>query len=223
MASRPQRNYRLHQPIGETLMIDSNYAETLFNHLYGNINGYAVSTAARQASGIDTEKLLYGELPFETCKQILERANPKKDGVFCDLGSGTGRVVMAFYLLSNFKKCSGVELLKGLHDKACEVMTTFEETVKPQIKTHLEGRELQFLCDDIFACDLRGTDFIFMNHPFKESDLFDRLEEKFLDELKPGSRIVTIIRSLKNPRFKSLGSQTYKFSWGDSTAHFFEI
>ncbi|MBP7709536.1 MAG: hypothetical protein KA100_00515 [Rickettsiales bacterium] len=204
-------------------MIDPIYAETLFNHLYGNIDGYGVSTAARQASNIDTEKLLYGELPFETCKQILERANPKKDGVFFDLGSGTGRVVMAFYLLSNFKKCVGVELLQGLHNKACEIHVEFNKNIKLQLAGDIEDRELQFTCGDIFAANLKDADFIFMNHPFKESDLFNQIEEKFLDELKPKSKIVTTIRSLKNPRFKNLGSQTYKFSWGDSTAHFFEI
>ncbi len=203
-------------------MINPVYAETLFNHLYGNINGYGISTAARASSGLDTEKLLYGELPFQTWKDIIERANPRKDGVFFDLGSGTGRVVIASYLLGEFQKCLGVELLKGLHDKACEMKTEFEKNIKPQIETHVAGRELNFFRNDIFAIDLQEADFLFMNHPFKESDIFNKLEEKILDELKAGSKIVTTIRSLKNPRFKNLGNQTYKFSWGDSTAYFFE-
>lgn len=204
-------------------MINPIYAETLFNHLYGQINGYSVSTEARAKSAFDTEKLLYGELPFETCQKIIERADPKKDGVFFDLGSGTGRVVMAFYLLSNFRKCVGVELLQGLHNKACEIDMEFNKNIKPQLAGYVEERELQFTCGDIFKADLRDADFIFMNYPFKDSELFDQLEEKFLSELKAGSKIVTIIRALKNPLFKNLGSQTYKFSWGDSTAHFFEI
>ena len=203
-------------------MIDPLYAETLFNHLYGHIDGYGVSTRARAKSALDTEKLLYGELPFVTWKEIIEFAQPKKDGVFFDLGSGTGRVVMASHLLSDFKKCVGVELLQGLHDKACEVKAEFDKNIKPQIANHVEGRELRFDCADIFTCDLREADFIFMNHPFKESELFNQLEEKILDELKVGSKIVTTIRILKNKRFKNLGNQTYKFSWGDSTAYFFE-
>ena len=71
--------------------------------------------------------------------------------------------------------------------------------------------------------DLHEADFIFMNHPFKEGDDFARLEEKFLNELKPGTKIVTVIRALQNPMFKYLGKETYKFSWGDSTAHFAEV
>lgn len=204
-------------------MIDFLYAETLFNYLYNNINGYSVSKEARQKSGQDTEKLLYGELPFSTWGEIVERANPKKDGVFFDLGSGTGRVVMQSHLLFDFKKCVGVELLEGLYNKACEVKEEFEKSVKPQIKNHVEARELTFLQQNIFETDLRDADFILMNHPFKDGEIFMQLEEKFLKELKSGTKIVTTIRALKSEGFKNLGSQNYKFSWGDSTAHFFEI
>lgn len=204
-------------------MINATYAETLFNYLYGQINGYDVSNAARRKFTSDTSKFLYGELPFTTWQQIVEHANPKKDGVFFDLGSGTGRVVVASHLLYDFKKSIGVELLDGLHDKAMEVKENFEKTIKPQVEKQVEGRELQFIKSDIFAVDLREADFIFMNHPFKDGEVFMKLEEKFLSELKPGTKIVTIIRALRNPAFKSLGSQTYKFSWGDSTAHFFEV
>lgn len=204
-------------------MINPLQAETIFNHLYANINGYSVSNQARESSGINTEKLLYGELPFETCQKMIEFIKPKPESVFFDLGSGTGRVVLAFYLLFNFKKCVGVELLSGLHNKACEINSEFNKNASPQLAGYINNRELQFLRGDIFATDLREADLIFMNHPFKEGEGFNKLEEKFLAELKPGSKIITTIRALKNPLFKNLGSQTYKFSWGDSTAHFFEI
>ncbi len=78
-------------------MIDSNYAETIFNYLYNNINGYQISRNARINSGMDTETLLYGELPFSTWKKIVTKANPKADGVFFDLGSGTGRIIFASF------------------------------------------------------------------------------------------------------------------------------
>jgi ABC-type lipoprotein release transport system permease subunit len=204
-------------------VIDFNYAQTLFNYLYGNINGYKVSTQARKNSGLDTEKLLYGELPFETWREMVERVNPKKDGVFFDLGSGTGRVVVQSHLLFDFKKCVGVELLEGLHNKALEVQKEFEKSIEPQILTHVKDRQLSFLNASIFDTDLSEADLILMNHPFKDGELFLQLEEKFLRELKPKTKIITIIRALRNKAFKSLGSQSFKFSWGDSTAHFFEV
>jgi SAM-dependent methyltransferase len=204
-------------------MITPGYAQTLFNHLYGHINGYGVSNAARAKSGQNTEKLLYGELPFETWQQIVERAAPKSDGIFFDLGSGTGRIIIASYLLFSFRKSIGIELLEGLHNKALEVKDDFDKVVKPQVEKYISGRELTFINDNIFNIDLGEADFVFMNHPFKEGDDFARLEEKFLNELKPGTKIVTTIRALQNTMFKHLGKETYKFSWGDSTAHFAEI
>lgn len=205
------------------MTIDAIQAENLFNKLYGEVKGYSVSTEARAKSGLDTSRFLYGELPFTTWKEIVEHANPKKDGVLFDLGSGTGRIVMASHLAFNFRKAIGVELLKGLHDKACEVKENFEKNFKTEISDQLIGRELKLVEANIFDVDLREADFIFMNHPFKDGEEFVKLEEKFLAELKSGTKIATIIRSLKNPAFKQLGSKTYKFSWGDSTTHFHEV
>ncbi len=203
-------------------MINYNLAAQLFSSLYDNIDGYSVSHEARKNIE-DKNDLLYGELPAETWKEIVEKADPKKDGVFLDAGSGTGRVVILSYLLYDFKKTIGVELLKGLHDKACEVKEIFDRDVKPQVLDHIANRELEFFCKNIFDANFHEVDFVFMNHPFKDRELFDLLEEKLLRELKPKSKIVTIIRALKNPAFKQLGSKKYNFSWGESTAYFHEV
>ncbi len=204
-------------------MIDSNYAETIFNYLYNNINGYQISRNARINSGMDTETLLYGELPFNTWKKIVTKANPKADGVFFDLGSGTGRIIFASFLAFDFRKTIGVELLKGLFDKSCEVKKEFDKNVKDKILSHIHNREIELFQQDIFDTDLREADFVFMNHPFKDGEIFSKLEDKLLNELKIGTKIVTTIRPLKNPRFKLTSSEIFEFSWGSSEAYFFEI
>ncbi len=203
-------------------MLNYDLAAKLFSSLYDNIDGYSVSHEARKDLE-DKNDLLYGELPAETWRDIVERADPKKDGVFLDAGSGTGRVVILSHLLYDFKKTIGVELLQGLHDKACEVKENFDRDVKPQVLDNVANRELEFFCKNIFDTDFREVDFVFMNHPFKDRELFDLLEEKLLKELKPKSKIVTIIRALKNPAFKQLGNKKYNFSWGESTAYFHEV
>lgn len=204
-------------------MIEPFYAERLFNQLYANINGYEVSIGAQDNFKGDTKSLIYGELPFETCQNIINQIQPKSNGVFFDLGSGTGRIAMTAHLLHNFRKSIGVELLDGLHDKACEIKNTFEIDLLPPIRSKFEGSDLQFLKANIFDVDLSEADFVFINHPFKGDQLFDDLETKLISELKPGTKLVTIIRHLRNPAFKSLGSKNYKFSWGNSTAHFAEV
>lgn len=203
-------------------MLNNDLAAKIFGLLYDNIDGYEVSHQARRDLD-NTSEVLYGELPFASWQQIILETKPKQDGVFFDLGSGTGRITMMSYIFCDFKKIVGIELLQGLHDKACEVKEIFNKNVKSQIQNHLENRELQLINKNIFDVDLSEADFIFMNHPFKDRDLFDQLEQKFLRELKSGTKIVTIIRALKDPAFKSLGSKKYEFSWGESTAFFHEI
>lgn len=205
--------------------MNESYKETLFNFLYGNVNGYSVSHDAREKHNDSeaTKDLLYGEVPFLTLEEIVKEANPNKDGVFFDLGSGTGRVVIALHLMLNFRKSVGVELLEGLHKKACEVKKEFENYVVPKISDYDRNRKIDFVNASIMDVDLSEADFIFMNHPFKDRELFAILEEKLVRELKPGTKIVTIIRKLDNSKIKFIDSKKFNFSWGESTAHFHEI
>ena len=74
------------------------------------------------------EELTYGEFDFFFFAELLDRAcmlwdaahdadNQKKksDKVFCDLGSGSGRLVLAAAALNSWQLCRGVELLPGIH------------------------------------------------------------------------------------------------------------
>ena len=203
-------------------MINPIYAETLFNYLYANINGYDISSASRPKT-TSSKDLLYGEIPFATWKKIVEQANPKDGAIFFDLGSGTGRVVIESHLLFNFRKSIGIELVKGLHDKACEIAETFTKIIKPQINDSITNRELLFINDNILNVDIYEADFILLPHPFKSENDFLALEERFLKQLKPKTKIVTFIRPLRNRRFKGFGGTLYNFSWGKSTAYFFEV
>lgn len=204
-------------------MINPLYAQTLFNHIYANVDGYHIAGRAQGAVPGSREALLYGEIPFKTWQKIVTRAKPKSDAIFFDLGSGTGRVVFQSYLLFDFKKSIGVELLDGLHNKACELEKNFQKAIKPQISHLLGDRKLELIHGNILHTDLHEADFILLPHPFKKEEDFLVLEEKFLRELKPKTKIVTLIRDLRNPAFKDLGFETCEFSWGKSTAYFYEI
>jgi SAM-dependent methyltransferase len=203
--------------------MDTIYAQTIFNYLYANIDGKKISAIARSRHNEPVENLLYGEIDFDSLKKIIEYANPKKDGVFYDLGSGTGRVVLECHILFNFKKSIGIELLKDLHNKSLEVARKFNANVKPIISNNLTSKEFEFINKSFFEVNLSDADVILMNHPFKDGPNFVDLEKKFLNELKPGTKIITTIRSLKNPAIKLLGHKKYHFSWGLSTVYFHEI
>ena len=111
-----------------------------FHSLYQNVDGYQISFQARQKLFENSSDLTYGEIPFVSWREIILRANPKNGGVFFDLGSGSGRVVVASHLLFNFRKSVGVELLFELHEAALEIKNNFEKLATPQIKEHVSGR-----------------------------------------------------------------------------------
>lgn len=204
-------------------MIKEDYARTLFDFLFGGVDGYKTSSTARQSSGQDCKDLLYGEMPFDTWKAIVETAKPKENAVFVDLGSGVGRAIIQSHLLFDFKKSIGVELLDGLHNKAVEIFDNFKKTIEPQVAESLKNKEVLFLKDNILKVDLSEADFVYMCHPFKNEQEFLQLEQRFLSQLKKGTKIVTIIRQLRNEAFKKHGSTMFDFSWGKSTAYFHEV
>ena len=82
----------------------------------------------------------YGEIPFKSVGRLLHKAllvygamgsadNKAKarkgggGGVFYDIGSGTGKVLVAAALLHRFDRCVGVEILPELHAKALQLHT----------------------------------------------------------------------------------------------------
>jgi hypothetical protein len=78
------------------------------------------------------QEFVYGEFDTMFFAHMLDRAHelyfrnlPDEqpdwtDKVFCDLGSGTGRLVLAAAALHRWKKCRGVELLESIHKAAEE-------------------------------------------------------------------------------------------------------
>ena len=205
-------------------MIDQKYAETIFNFLYSEVNGYEVSNKARRNENLDENGFLYGELPFQTFVKIIESIKPKLGGTFIDLGSGTGRIVMQSYLMNHFDKVIGIEFLQGLHNKACEIKSIFDKTVQPQVAKFLQNKSIEFINGDILEYDYRDADFIFMNHPLKsENGGYKILEAKFKSELKKGTKIATIIRPIEEQSFQMIDKRSLEFSWGKSTAYFYEV
>lgn len=91
------------------------------------------------------QEFVYGEFDIGFFAQVLDHAamyypndksspgdgtssvdgsssSPWKDKVFCDLGSGTGRLVLAAAALHPWKLCRGIELLDGIHQEATGIL-----------------------------------------------------------------------------------------------------
>ena len=96
----------------------------------------------------DDPSLIYGEANFNTIGWLIQKIKYKygvpgtnftpeegilqrpNEGIFVDIGSGTGKAVIAAYATHNFKTLYGIEILEGLHNTALELLELFQLEVR---------------------------------------------------------------------------------------------
>merc|ERR1719191_1491924 len=71
----------------------------------------------------------YGEFHAEGVSALLDALNVTGDDVFCDLGSGTGKVVMQAFLERRTREAIGVELSEARHENAIHARDRLAESL----------------------------------------------------------------------------------------------
>jgi SAM-dependent methyltransferase len=94
-------------------------------------------------------------------RDILRKLDLPKDGVFVDLGSGKGRVLLIAAQFG-FKKVVGVEFSRELCEIACDNVKVFTQ------RTHITAR-IDVVESDVAAYPIEpDQEVFFMNNPFEE-------------------------------------------------------
>ncbi|MDR3290279.1 MAG: class I SAM-dependent methyltransferase [Rickettsiales bacterium] len=204
----------------------SNEKKEIFDFLYSSVDGYGISHRARNKMlNKDKEHLIYGEMSIEELATFYENEIfvdkiKSLNGTFYDLGSGTGKIVLAnSLLLPHFKKFVGVELLKDLVLTANEIKNKYSKTDAESAK------KIEFKWADFFNVDYGDADYIFMHYPMNNAeDLYLKLEEKLAKELKKGTIVVSVIRSLKNKNvFRELVYSNVTLHYGSAPYSCYEV
>lgn len=81
------------------------------------------------------QEFVYGEFDVDFFAEVVEKAIGLYDGeprIFCDLGSGTGRLVLTAAALYDWELVRGVELLPGIHQTAVEKLEACRTTTVSQ-------------------------------------------------------------------------------------------
>ena len=86
-----------------------------------------------------TNKSLQLGIVFEKIKNKYGKPNvgnsgpngflQKRGGIFYDLGSGTGKPLIAAAVLHNFGYCYGIEILEGLYTTSLEIQSSYASKV----------------------------------------------------------------------------------------------
>lgn len=101
-------------------------------------------------------------------------------GVFYDLGSGTGKVVLTAAILHNFTKCNGVELLSGLHEVAVGYKNAWDKNTSTMESDRASDvPSIEYICGSIFDTDIANwpheADVVFSNTHCFDRGIMDGL------------------------------------------------
>lgn len=133
--------------------------------------------------------------PIEKVRKMLELASPKQGEILYDLGSGDAKILIEAARKYNVK-CNGIEINPVLVRMSARRIEKLG--LQNKIKIH-QG--------NFFKKDFSDADVILI-YLFQPTMVL--LERKFLSELKPGTRIVSLAFTFDNiPFIKSLPDYPY--------------
>eukprot|EP00968_Pinguiococcus_pyrenoidosus_P013217 scaffold1197_cov228-Pinguiococcus_pyrenoidosus.AAC.3 len=174
--------------------------------------------------------LVYGEIDFFSFATLLEKAQPAPGETFVDLGSGTGKAVVAAALLygHKFSRCAGIEIVPSLYEASLIATARYEEEDRKIAAFYAEERaELRWYCGDILdenqvdeQAGLSWTadgDVVFVNATCFPTELMDKVTAQ-AETLKQGARVITLTKALNSSEFELLERKQYAMSWGPATA-----
>lgn len=198
------------------------YCLQLVNQLYEGISGFSVSINSREQEGkMDEPSLTYGELTDTSIVEVLAVVKPQPGEVFYDLGSGAGKPVLWASVLYDWRKCCGVELLKGLYELSLQQAEKLKSS--PELGKLLPNKAMnvEFINNDILNQDFSDANVILTNATAFSQDLWKSLTDKFID-LPIGTRIMSLTKSINMPEFEQIHSGTYLMTWGMNSVHFYQ-
>lgn len=201
--------------------------EDVFTALYSHYTSeHTYSISLQERKYINTNKsnplykansLTYGEINDLQClrnvfayltEQGLMPSQPNT-ATFYDLGSGSGRVIIAASLLFPFAKCIGIEILASLHGIAKIVKDEYDHFFASPVLEVYHGS-----ITDLTVHDWTHGDIIYVNSVCFSAELFTEMT-KLAMQMKIGSIVITLAQPLpKSSGFHLLHETREEMSWG---------
>eukprot|EP00747_Dinoflagellata_sp_TGD_P066606 gnl/TRDRNA2_/TRDRNA2_154883_c0_seq1.p1 gnl/TRDRNA2_/TRDRNA2_154883_c0~~gnl/TRDRNA2_/TRDRNA2_154883_c0_seq1.p1 ORF type:complete len:363 (+),score=46.16 gnl/TRDRNA2_/TRDRNA2_154883_c0_seq1:211-1299(+) len=167
-------------------------AQRSFRQAYADIDGVSLAASGQLAIGRQSDsELTYGEIqffPFLDC--LCQAVRPLPGEVFVDLGSGTGRAVLAAALgYPSLGRCVGFEVVPSLHraaEHAAAIVTGDKCTSAAPIELH-QADFMDSAWEEI-------ADIVWVSSLCMSESTLLHLAKK-VQALRPGSRVVTMTES----------------------------
>lgn len=192
----------------------------LLDILYGDVDGYGLSTKGRERIQNFGEDFTYGEVTPQVMWDMLHQARAEPGEVFYDLGAGTGKAVLFAGLLFDFARCTGIEYLQELCDSATTALARYQGYILPILPPEKCVPQMRFICADMREQDIADGDVIFAHCTCFSPALMEGLRDR-VSPLKSGSRVITVSRELGHPDYVYQGMLPVQMAWGSATAYFY--
>ena len=162
---------------------------------------------------------------YEYIKHIFN--NSIKDGIFYDLGSGTGKPVIAMSLMHKFKKLTGIEFLENLVKLSKGIKNIYDEKIKDKFAKNKEilsfntPNTIEFVKGDFFKHNWNDASVIFANSTCFSIQMIDQIADKANKECKSGTIIITFTKKLNKLNSDWILKDGFRrlMTWGIATIY----
>ncbi|MEI6094355.1 MAG: methyltransferase [Gammaproteobacteria bacterium] len=176
------------------------------------INGFELSRQAREHT--NAYEYVYGEINSKSLIALLSLTHPDSSTVFYDLGSGTGKAVLACAMVFDVKKSCGIELFPILDGAAKQQLAQLQ--CIPEYQEN--AQKITFVCDNFLTANLADATVIFVAATGLFGDTWEQLNQR-LEQLSHNPIIITTTKKLLSPQFKVLHQTRVQMSWGIVNAY----
>ena len=120
-----------------------------------------------------------------------------RDGNFYDLGSGTGKAVIAMSLIFHFKRLIGIEYLENLFRLSLEIKNTYDRTIRDKFENNQQlfnfetPNQIEFLQGYFLKHNWENTSIIFANSTCFSLGMMKNIASKSNKECKSRTIIIT--------------------------------
>ena len=183
----------------------------VFQTIVNDINGFALSRAARAHH--EAMEYTYGEIDFMSFIALIAMTHPTPETLFYDLGSGTGKAVLACAMVFDMQACCGIELFDALHNAAL-----IQQDRLRQYPAYTQKADtIHFMNDNFLNVDLSKASLIFINATALFGDTWEKLNQQLLTQTNAGTVIITTSKPLIASRY-IIKTTRVSMSWGIVTA-----
>ena len=180
---------------------------TVLHTVSAECNGFQLSREARAES--DALEYVYGEITPKAFVALLTLVKPNGSTVFYDLGSGTGKAVLACAMLFDVKKSCGIELFPNLDQAAKQQLQHLKKLVNYQ---HAADK-ITFICGNYLHTCFDDATLIFISATALFGETWAQLNQR-LERLPPTTLVITTTKPLLSQQFTLLQQTRAEMSWG---------